>query len=114
LPPTPPPLCRRRCRCRRHRFAAAAAAVAAAAAAATAATAAAAAQQLSDIRAQFIQSDSLENGCITPVEFRGALAAQGVAAEEMEQLFTSLDVDQSGKIRYRVPPLRSAFTFFEV
>ncbi|KAG5188519.1 kinase-like domain-containing protein [Tribonema minus] len=57
-------------------------------------------QQMSHIRDEFAKFDADDTGAINKDELRAALEGQGVQPAEVDALFESMDVDQSGKIRY--------------
>eukprot|EP00752_Nemacystus_decipiens_P008893 g7938.t1 len=56
--------------------------------------------KLRELRNEFVDFDTEMNGKISREEMRTALAQRGVGAEEIEELFESIDVDQSGDIHY--------------
>lgn len=57
-------------------------------------------EKLRDLRKEFMEIDTERNGIISRGELQAALTVRGVAHEEIEELFASLDVDQSGDIHY--------------
>jgi len=57
-------------------------------------------QQLSLIRKEFEKYDKDETGSIKLPVMRTVLLKQGVQNDEIDRIFKSMDVDQTGKIRY--------------
>ncbi|CAN0249034.1 unnamed protein product [Pylaiella littoralis] len=58
------------------------------------------ADKLRELRNEFVDFDTERNGKISREEMQTALAQRGVGPEEIEELFRSIDVDQSGDIHY--------------
>ncbi|CAM9324071.1 unnamed protein product [Laminaria digitata] len=57
-------------------------------------------ERLRELRDEFAEFDTESNGRISRNEMQAALAQRGVAHEEIEELFKSLDLDRSGDIHY--------------
>ncbi|CAN0069763.1 unnamed protein product [Discosporangium mesarthrocarpum] len=57
-------------------------------------------EKLKDLRTEFTSFDKEKNGTISRSELAMALQERGVEKEEMDRLFESIDVDNSGKIHY--------------